>query len=198
MGEARMQMATLRDQRQSEAADGLRQMQTTLADATPRMTAAQQTLGETTVRSPVDGYVLNLSQFTVGGVAGSGEVLMDVVPANAPLIVSAQIKPQDVNQVKIGMPARVRFTGLNQRWVRPVPAKVMAVSADRLTNDKTGEGFFRIDLQIDPKDVARLDNGAKLTPGMPADAMIVTGDRTVMSFLISPITDTLGHAFRER
>lgn len=131
MGEARMQMATLHNQRQSEAADGLRQMQAALADATPRMTATQQTLAGSTVRSPVDGYVLNLTQFTVGGVTAPGELLMDVVPANAPLVVTAMIKPADVDDVSVGMEASVRFSGLSQRWVKPVPAKVIAVSTLR-------------------------------------------------------------------
>ncbi|MDP3384041.1 MAG: HlyD family type I secretion periplasmic adaptor subunit, partial [Phenylobacterium sp.] len=85
-GEARMQLTTLRNQRISEAAEGLRQMQNQLSDVGPRLTAAQQVLARTTVASPVDGYVLNLTQFTVGGVVTPGEQLLDVVPADAPLI----------------------------------------------------------------------------------------------------------------
>ncbi|MDP3175330.1 MAG: HlyD family type I secretion periplasmic adaptor subunit [Phenylobacterium sp.] len=198
MGEARIQMSALRNQRQTEAADGMREMQSRLADALPRLSATQQTLSETTVRSPVDGYVLNLSQFTVGGVAGAGEVLMDVVPADTPLVVTAMVRPQDVENVRPGMSARVQLQGVSRRWVSPLPAKVVTVSADRLVNDKTGEGYFRADLRIDPKDIAKLAEGVKMTPGMPADTMIVTGERTVLGFLLSPITDTLSHAFREQ
>jgi HlyD family type I secretion membrane fusion protein len=197
MGETRMQLNALKNERQTQAADGLREMQSRLADALPRATAAKQTLAGTTIRSPVDGYVLSLSQFTVGGVAQPGETLMDIVPANAPLSVTALIKPQDVDSVHVGMDAKVRLSAFNARWADPVPAKVTNVSADRLTNDKTGEAFYRVDLKIDPKDVARVGNGAKLTPGMPADAMIITGKRTIMEFLIAPITDTLRNAFRE-
>jgi HlyD family type I secretion membrane fusion protein len=197
MGETRMQLGSLRNQRQSEAADGLREMQSRLADGLPKLTAAKQTLQGTVIRSPVDGYVFNLTQHTVGGVAGAGEPLMEVVPDNSPLIVSAQIKPQDVDEVHIGMPARVRLSGLNQRWTQPVPAEVIGLSADRMTNEKTGEGFFTADLRIDSSHVGDLPKGVKLTPGMPADAMIVTGKRTVMGYLISPITDTMHNAFRE-
>jgi HlyD family type I secretion membrane fusion protein len=198
MGESHIQMATVRNQRQSEAADGMREMQSRLADALPRLAAAQQNLSETTVRSPVDGYVLNLSQYTVGGVAGAGEVLLDVVPADTPLVVTAMIRPQDVENVRPGMPARVKLQGVSQRWVSPLPAKVVTISADRLVNEKTGEGFFKADLRVDPKDIAKLGAGVRMTPGMPADTMIVTGKRTVLGFLVSPITDTLSHAFREQ
>nr|QQZ49887.1 hypothetical protein JKL49_24810 [Phenylobacterium glaciei] len=83
-GETRLQLNSLRDQRVSQAADGLRQMQAGLSDVSPRLTAARQTLNNAILRSPVDGYVLDLSQSTIGGVVGPGEVLMNIVPANAP------------------------------------------------------------------------------------------------------------------
>jgi HlyD family type I secretion membrane fusion protein len=197
MGETQLQLSALTGQRQSEAADGLREMQARLSDSLPKLAAAKQTFEGTTVKSPADGYVLNLSQFTVGGVAGAGEVLMDVVPDNAPLVVTANLKPQDVDEVRIGMPAKVRLSGLNQKWTSPVPAEVINVSADRITNDKTGESFFRVDLRVEPKDLAHLPKTLKMSPGMPADAMIVTGKRTIMGFLITPITDVFHDAFRE-
>lgn len=198
MGETSMQAVSLREERQSQAAEGLRDMQTRIADTAPRLTAAKQTLEGTLVRSPVDGYVLNLSQFTVGGVAGPGEHLVDVVPANEALVVTAMIRPQDIEEVHVGMDARVRPSAFSQRWVNPLMAKVTAVSADRLTDDKTGQGFFRADLAIDPAELKKLGKNVRLTSGMPADVMIVTGKRTIMGFLISPITDTLNDAFREQ
>lgn len=196
-GETRMQLTSLRNQRQSEAADGMREMQGRLADSMPKLTASRQMLDGTVIRSPVEGYVFNLSQFTVGGVAVPGEVLMDVVPDNAQLVVTTEVRPQDVDQVKVGMDAKVRMSGLNQRWTSPLPAKVVNVSADRIVNEKTGQGFFTADLRIDPKDLSHLPKGVKLSPGMPADAIIVTGKRTVMGFLVSPLTDTIHDAFRE-
>jgi len=198
MGETRMQMVATRDQRESQAAEALRDTQSKLADVTPRLTAAKQALEGVTVRSPVDGYVFNLTQFTVGGVTAPGEVLMDIVPANAPLMVTAMIKPEDVDDVRLGMDARVRLSGLNQRWHRPLPAKVAVVSADRIDNEKTGQAGYRVDLRIDPKELTNLKHDAQITPGMPAQALIVTGSRTVMGSLISPITDTLQDALRDK
>ena len=198
MGETRMQMVSGRDQRESQAAEGLRDAQARLADVTPRLTAAKQALMETTVRSPVDGYVFNLTQFTVGGVTAPGEVLMDVVPANAPMLITVMIKPEDVDDVHVGMDARVRLSGLNQRWHNPLPAKVVVVSADRIDNERTGVSSYRVDLRIDPKELTNLKHGATISPGMPAQALIVAGHRSIMGSLISPITDTLQDALREQ
>jgi len=142
--------------------------------------------------------VFNLTQFTVGGVTGAGELLMDVVPANAPLMITAMIKPEDVDDVHVGMDARVRLSGLNQRWHAPLPAKVAVVSADRIDNERTGQSSYRVDLRIDPKELTKLKHGATITPGMPAQALIVAGKRTVMGSLISPITDTLHDALRDQ
>ena len=198
IGETRLQLGSLRDQRGSQAAEGLSDVQSKLSDVTPRFTTARQTLQNTVVRSPVDGYVFNLTQFTIGGVTGPGEVLMDIVPAGTPLVVTAMVKPEDVDEVHVGMDARIKLSGLNARFNDDLPAKVSVVSADRITNERTGVATYRVDLRIDPKNLSLLKPGTVLTPGMPAQALIVTGDRTVMGFLISPITDTLHDAFREQ
>ncbi|MDP2214882.1 HlyD family type I secretion periplasmic adaptor subunit [Phenylobacterium sp.] len=194
-GEARMQLTTLRNQRISEAAEGLRQMQTQLSDVGPRLTAARQVLDRTNVTSPVDGYVLNLTQFTVGGVVTPGELLMDVVPADAPLIVHARVAPKDIDSVTVGQAARVEITAFARR-ASPLEATVTSVSADRLV-DEAGVAYFLAELRIDPADLAKLPEGATLSPGMPARAMIVTGRRSVLDYMISPLTDTFGGALRE-
>jgi HlyD family type I secretion membrane fusion protein len=198
MGETQMQIAANRDTRESQAADGLRDAQTKIADTLPRLTAAKQNLDETVVRSPVDGYVFNLTQFTVGGVTGPGQALMDVVPANAPIIVTASVPPQDIDKIHVGMDAMVRFTGLNYRWHSPLPAKVVMVSADKIVNDKAGTSFYRADLRIDPQQLTKLEKNTQITPGMPAQAQFVSGKRTIMGSLISPITDTLQAALHDQ
>ena len=198
IGETRMQMNANRDQRQSQAAESLRDTQAKYADTLPRLTAAREALNGTVKRSPVDGYVFNLTQFTVGGVTAPGELLMDIVPADAPLMVTALIKPEDVDDVHVGMKARVRLTGLTARWHDPLDAKVVVVSADRFDNEKTGQSAYRVDLRIDPQELTKLKHGTRITPGMPAQAMIVTGSRSVMGSLISPITDTLHQALRDQ
>lgn len=197
MGETRMQLNSMRDERESQSAEGLRDSDSRLADVIPRLTAARQTLDGTVVRSPVDGYVFNLTQFTVGGVIGAGETMMDVVPSQTPLTVTAIIKPEDVDKVHVGMKAKVRLTGLNQRFNDAMDGTVSVVGADRSTNEKTGAAFYRVDVRIAPSELKKLKKGVRMTPGMPAMVQFVTGERSVMSFLISPITSTLEDAFRE-
>ena len=197
-GETRMQMATMRDQRHTQGADELREAQAKLADVLPRLTAARAAQDATVVRSPSDGYIFNLTQFTPGGGSGAGEVLMQVVPTNSPLFVQAMIKPQDVETVHVGMPARVRILALNPRWHGPMDAKVIMVAPDKTSNEKTGVSYYRADLRIDPKELTKLKKDEKVTPGMPASVMLVSGKRTLLGFLISPITDTFEHAFREQ
>lgn len=198
IGETKMQAASLREQRQTEAAEGLRDAQSKLSDVGPRFAAASQALQQTVVKSPADGYVFNLTQFTVGGATAPGERLMDVVPSNAPMIVAAMIKPEDVDKVYPGMDARVRLTGLNQRFHDPMPGKVTVVSADRLVDEKSGIGSYRVEIQVDPKELTKVSKDVQLTSGMPAQAMLVTGERTVLGYLIQPITDTLQDAFHEQ
>ena len=197
MGETRLQLAQLRNERQSQSAEGLRDSQTRLADVIPRLTTARQSLDATVVRSPVDGNIFNLTQFTIGGLVGAGEVIMDVVPKGAPLTVTAMIKPEDVDEVRVGMPVKVRLTGLNQRFNDAMDATVSVVSADRLTNDKSGIAFYRVDVRIDPAQLTKLKKGVKMTSGMPASVTVVGGKRSIMSYLISPITSTWEDAFRE-
>ena len=197
MGETRLQLDSMRNDRESQSAEGLRDSESKLADVIPRLTSARQTLQGTIVRAPVDGYVFNLTQFTVGGVVGAGEVMMDVVPSQTPLTVTAMIRPEDVDEVHKGMKAKVRLTGLNQRFNDALDGTVSVVSADRTTNEKTGTGFYKVDIRIDPSQLHKLKKGVKMTPGMPAMVQFVTGKRSIMSFLISPITSTLDDAFRE-
>jgi membrane fusion protein, type I secretion system len=198
MGETQMQIAANRDTRESQAAEGLRDTQQKLADTGPRLTAANQALDQTVVRSPVDGYVFNLTQFTVGGVTAPGEVLMDVVPANSPVLVTATIPPQDIDKIRVGMDAKVRLTGLNYRWHAPMAAKVLMVSADKISNDRTGVSYYRADLRIDPIELTKLKKSTQITPGMPAQVQFVGGKRTIMGSLISPITDTLHGALQDQ
>jgi len=197
-GETRMQIASQRDQRISQAADGVRQMQMSLTDVLPRVTAAKQMLADTIVKSPVDGYVLQLTQFTQGGVIVPGESLMAIVPADSPLIVSVRIRPTDVDDVRIGLKAKVRLTAFNARKSKPVEAVVTAISADQIVDAKSGAGYFSVDLRIAPGELARnLPPGAKLAPGMPAQAQITTGKNTVLHYIVSPLTDTIGNALHD-
>lgn len=197
MAEAQIQLAALREDRITKGAEALRDAQAKLAEVTPRLAAATQAYQQTVIRSPADGYVLNMTTHTPGGVVAAGEVMMDVVPANAPLIVTARIKPEEIDDVRPGMDARVRLSAFNYRKVPPVDAEVVTVSADALVDQKTGASYFNADLRIPVEELRKLPKGVKLSPGMPAQAMITTGQRTILGYIMGPITDTVRTALRE-
>ena len=196
-GETRLQLAQILEQRRSEAATGLRDAEARLSDTRPRLDAARASLAQTRVTAPVDGYVLNQTQFTIGGVAQAGEPLMDVVPSGAPLLVHVQIRPADIDEVRPGLTAQVTVTAFSRQNTPKLLGEVVTVSADALTNDQ-GVSYFTADIRIPPEELAKLPQGASLSPGMPVTASIRTGRRTIASYLLGPIGTMIGQSMREQ
>lgn len=196
IGESRLQLAQLREQRTTEAAETLRQTQVQIADILPRLRAAESVLERTVVRSPADGAVLGMTQFTEGGVARPGERMLDVVPENAALIARVSIRPDHIDEVKLGMTAQIHLNAYTSRKVPPIDGKVINLAADRITNER-GESFFTVELAADPVALKNLGPEVKLSPGMPVQAMIVTGKRTVLAYLLSPFEQIFEGALRE-
>lgn len=197
-GEARMQLALLYDQRNSEAATGMREAEARLADLAPRLDAANLSVRDARIVAPMAGYILNQSQFTIGGVAAPGEVLMDVVPSNAPLLITVRVRPADIDQVRPGLTAQVTLSAYASNKVPKLHAEVITVSADALTDQQLGVTYFTADLRIPPSELRRLPEGVQITPGMQATAMIRTGRRTIMSYLLGPIGDIADNSLREQ
>ncbi|WP_426050876.1 HlyD family type I secretion periplasmic adaptor subunit [Brevundimonas sp. SL161] len=197
-GETRLQLAQLFEQRNSEAATGLREAEVRLADIAPRLDAARLSLAETRVISPANGYVINQTQFTIGGVARAGETVLDVVPSNAPLLISARVRPTDIDEVRTGLTAQVTLNAFSTNKVPKLHAEVVTVSADALTDEQSGLSYFVADLRIPPAELRRLPAGVRITPGMQVTAMIRTGRRTIMSYLLGPIGDIGDNAMREQ
>jgi HlyD family type I secretion membrane fusion protein len=196
IGETTIQLAQVRQQRTQQAADQLRETQVRLAELTPRLRAAEEVLARTTVRAPVSGAVLGLTQFTEGGVAAPGQKLMDVVPAGAGLVINTRIPPQHIDEVREGMQARIQLVAYQSQQLNPVMGRVTRVSADAITNEK-GETYFTAELVVPQEEMKVLGPTIKLSPGMPVQALIVTGDRTIMSYLLSPFKNISRNALRE-
>ncbi len=198
MGEIRLQIAQLQDKHQTEVADGIRAAQDQLAENEPRLRALLAQLTQTEIRAPVTGYVFNLTQFTEGGVAGQGQLLMSIVPANAKMIIAAEVAPKDIADIKVGMPARVTLTAYDTQTTPAVEGTVTLVSADARVNEKTGNSFFTAEVTITPANLAAAGPNVKLSPGMQASVAIVTGGRSIMSYLMKPFTDAVKDSMRER
>ena len=198
MGSIRLQIAQLEDKRQSDAAEGLATSQQKLTDAIPKLRAAQESLSGTDVVAPVDGYVFNLTQSTEGGVAQPGETLMQIVPVNQPLQITAMVKPTDIAEVRVGMPARITLTAFNPRTTPEIDGTVSLVSADAAVDPVTHATFYTVRVKVAPKELARAGKDVHLSPGMPANVSIVTSSRTIMGYILAPITDAMRSAMRER
>lgn len=197
IGDVRIQLAQLDEKRQTEAADGLRTAQAQLTEAEPKLTAVANSLRQTDVVAPVDGYVFNLTQFTEGGVATGGERLLNVVPFNSRLVIEARVRPNDISDVKVGMPARVTFTGYNPRTTPRVDGRVILVSADAKADEASKESYYVVHIKVEPAELAKAPN-VRLTPGMPAQVAIVTSSRTILDYLLGPLTESMRSSLRER
>ena len=127
----------------------------------------------------------------------SGDAIMLIVPAADNLTVEAKVNPQDINQLQVGQKATLRFTSFNQQSTPEVDGTVSRISADISTDQRTGIGYYTIRIAMSAEQVARLGE-VKLVPGMPVEAFIQTGDRTVVSYLVKPIADHFERAFREK
>lgn len=198
IGQIRLQIAQLEDKHQTEVADGIRAAQERLDDAVPKLRSALMLQRQAEIRAPVSGYVFNLTQFTEGGVAGAGQPLMQIVPTNTKLVIAAEVAPKDIPDVRHDMPARITLVGYNPRVVSPVDGKVTLVTADAKTNEKTGQSYFMVEITVPAAELAKAGPNVRLTPGMPASVAIVTGERTILDYLIEPFTDSFRTALRER
>jgi HlyD family secretion protein/epimerase transport system membrane fusion protein len=206
IGNVNIQIAQLEEKRQGEAANGIRQAQDKLAEAAPKLRAVSESLFETRVRAPADGYVFNLTQFTEGGVAAPGERLLDIVPTGTELVLNARVKPNDIADVHLGMPARVTLTAYNPRTTPPIDGRVTAVAPDATADDpsqggaagQSREPYYLVQVKIDPAQLAKSGSAVHLTPGMQASVSIITGSRTIMDYLLAPMTDAMRTALREK
>jgi HlyD family secretion protein len=159
--------------------------------------AAQDQLMRIDIRAPQDGVVHQSTVHTVGGVIGPAEQIMLIVPDADLLAVEAKIQPQDIDQVRVGQTAGLRFSAFNQRTTPELDGKVTVVSADVTQDQKSGATFYTVRIAVPASEVARLE-GLKLVAGMPVETFIRTGERTVVSYLMRPLNDQVARAFKEK
>lgn len=183
--------------RMSEITDQLRSTENKLAELAPKVEAATDVVTRTQIRAPATGSVVGLDVFTEGGVIQPGAKLMDIVPSDNPLIVDAQLKLSDINDVAVGRRAEIRLTGVNYVERPRLYGTVRTVSADRVTSDKAGgPGYYAVEVSLEPDDVKK--SRIELQSGMPAEVIVPTRPRTLFEYLFGPLRDELTRAFRER
>ena len=198
MTETELQILQIDQDLRTEVGKELAEIRGKLAELVEKRVAAEDQLKRVDIRAPQDGVVHQLSVHTVGGViTPNGEPLMLIVPEADALTVEAKIQPQDIDQVRIGQKAVLRFSAFNQRTTPELTGEVSRVSADVTKDEKTGISFYTVRIGLTMAEIARL-NGLKLVPGMPVESFIQTGERTVISYLTKPLADQLAKAWREQ
>ena len=119
---------------------------------------------------------------------------MLIVPRSDVLVVEARVAPKDVDQIRLGQDATLRFTAFNQRTTPEIAGQVTLVGADQVSDEKAGTSYFKVHIATQPDERERT---LRLVPGMPVEAFIRTGERTVLSYLTKPLNDQASRAFRE-
>jgi HlyD family secretion protein len=182
----------------SEVSKDLRETNDKLGEFVERKVTAEDQLRRIDIRAPQDGMVLQSTVHTVGGVITAGDAIMMIVPQTDDLSVEAKVNPQDIDKLQIGQKTVLRLSAFNQRTTPELNGVVSRVSPDVTTDQRTGQSYYTIRVSMPLEEVARLGENVKLIPGMPVEAFVQTGDRTMLSYLMKPLSDQLMRSFRER
>lgn len=180
----------------SEDRGNLARYQSQLIEQEGRLKAFSFDLDNTEIKSPVDGSIVNLEVFTKGAVVQPGSRLMEVAPADGALIVEARVPVYLIDKVHLNLPVEILFPAFNQRSTPNIPGTVTVLPNDRTQDPRTGESYYKIQVQVTDKGMNKLRDN-KVRPGMPAEVFVVTGERTMMTYLLKPITDRMHGSLRE-
>jgi HlyD family secretion protein len=197
IGEAQLQIVRLDQDFRTEVVKELGETQGKESELVERSVAARDLLDRIEIRSPASGVIHQLSAHTIGGVIRAGDAIMEVVPDTDDLQIEARMQPGDIDQVRTGQTAFIRFSAFNQRVTPQLTGVVSYVSADTSRDQQTNASYFTVRVML-PEDERRRLAGLQLVSGMPAEVFMQTGSRTMMSYLLKPVTDQFQRAFVER
>ncbi|MGA8998577.1 MAG: HlyD family type I secretion periplasmic adaptor subunit [Pseudolabrys sp.] len=195
--ETELQVIQIDQDLSSEVAKDMREVDAKFGEFVERKVAAEDQLKRIDIRAPQDGIVLESKVYTVGGVIPAGDAIMLIVPESDNLLVEAKVNPHDIDQVQVGQSAVLRFSAFNLRTTPEINGTITRISADTTTDQRTGQNYYTTRIAMTKDEIARLGD-VKLIPGMPVEAFVQTGERTVMSYLIKPLQDQFMRTFREK
>ena len=180
-----------------EVSKDLRETNDKIGELIERKVTAEDQLRRIDIRAPQDGIVEQSTVHTVGGVITAGDAIMLIVPQTDDLQVEAKVNPQDIDKLQVGQKTLLRLSAFNQRTTPELNGFVSRVSPDVTTEQRTGQSYYTIRVSMPPQEIARLGD-VKLIPGMPVEAFVQTGERTLISYLMKPLSDQLMRTFREK
>lgn len=193
--ETELQILQVDNDRSSEVSDQLRQAESDTGQLSERLIAVEDDLKRIDIRAPQTGIVDQLHVHAAGAVIGPAETIMQIVPDKDALVAELKLSPQDIDQVAVGQGIAVRFSAFNQRITPELNGHVETVSADLTTDQRSGQTYYVVRARMPKEEWDRLGELTPL-PGMPVEAFIQTGSRSMLAYLTKPMTDQVKRAFR--
>jgi HlyD family secretion protein len=197
IAETELQIIQIDQDLGSEVAKEMREIDGKIGEFVERKITAEDQLKRIDIRAPQDGFVFQSTVHTIGGVITAGDAIMMIVPAADNLMAEAKVDPKDIDQLQLGQSVVLRFSAFNQRTTPELNGTLTRISADASSDQRTGQSFYVIRVAMSAEEIGRLGD-VKLTPGMPVEAYVQTGERTMISYLMKPLHDQLMRAFREK
>jgi epimerase transport system membrane fusion protein len=198
ISETALKILQIEKEFQRQVVDELSKVQAELSEVREKVQWLSDTVTRTTIKAPEAGMVLGLTVHTLGAVIPPGGHLLDIVPQQEKLIIEAQVSPMDIDRVHIGQTSEVRFSAFKSAKTPKVSGRLIALSADRLSDEKKENSYYLARVEVDPEGLKELaDRGLILMPGMPAEVLINTGDRTFFEYLMQPLTNIFARSLIE-
>lgn len=195
-GEARNQIISVRQRFREEVVEDIGDVKGEINDLNERLLVAQDILKRVEIRAPRSGIVQGIRVHTIGGVVRPGDLLMEIAPQDDDLVVQAQISPVDADLIIVGQEAEIRLSALNVRTTPTIYGTVVSVSGDALTDSDNRTKFFLSQIEIPQSELVKLGD-VKLSAGMPAEVLIQAGERTLLNYLVKPMSDALMRGLNE-
>ncbi len=197
IGETRLELLTLDAERADQIATQLVEVRTELSSVRERLVASEDILKRTIVMAPVSGTVVDLRFKTEGGIVRQGEPILDIVPSEDALLIDARVAPTDIDVVHSGLSAQIHLSAFSSRGLPRIAGVVRSISADRLVDEQTHQPYYLARVEVNREELRRIDPHLELVSGMPAEVLIVTGERTMFQYLFQPFIETFRRGFRE-
>jgi len=195
IAEIELQIIQVDQDLSSDVAKELRETDSKIGEYVERKVTAEDQLKRTDIRAPQDGIVFQSTANTVGGVITAGDPVMLIVPEDDKLQVEVKVDPKDIDQAGFDQPVVLRFSSFNVRTTPEINGKVVRIAADTSIDQRTGQSYYLVRISMTDDEIKRLGD-VKLTPGMPVEAFLQTGERTMLSYLVKPLHDQLMRSFR--
>lgn len=196
INETQLQIVQLDQKFSADVVKDLSDVQASVFDLQEKSAALKDRLSRVVIRAPEDGMVLDMKVHTIGGVVSPATALLDIVPESSELVVEAHVSTNDIDRISIGKHTDIRFSAFNNATTPVIQGEVTGISADRLTDDKSGDPYYLVRVKLTEEGKQHLAD-RKLQPGMPAEVLINAGDRTMLQYLLKPARNMLSKSMIE-